>query len=84
MHLAQLHKNLNDAKLRQVDKTTELSKSFGRTKLHQEILLFSLIRSHLPDKTPVGGGKICFALFNCLFLETLQGKGCNLFLYICI
>ena len=24
----------------------------------------------------------CFPLFTCLFLETLQGKGCNLFLYI--
>ena len=43
-----------------------------------------LIQSHLPDKTSVGGSKICFTLFNCLFLETLHGKGCNLCLYICL
>ena len=35
-------------------------------------------------KLSIGGSKICFALFNCLFLDTLQGEGCNLFLYICI
>ena len=44
----------------------------------------ALIESHLPDKTSVDGSKICFVLFNCLFLETLQDKGCNLFLCICI
>ena len=31
----------------------------------------ALIQSHLPEKTSVGGSKICFALFNCLILETL-------------
>ena len=44
----------------------------------------ALIQGHLPDKTSVGENKICFPLLDCLFLETLQGKGCNLFLYICI
>ena len=42
----------------------------------------ALIQSHLPYKTSVGGSKIYFPLFTCLFLKTLQGKGCNLFLYI--
>ena len=41
----------------------------------------ALIQSNLPDKTSAGGSKTRFALFNCLFLETLLGKGCNLFLY---
>ena len=75
--MGQLHKNLNDEKPRHVAKTTELSKGFGRTELHQEISLF-----YFDSKSSVGGSKICFALLNCLFLETLQGKGCNLFLCI--
>ena len=34
----------------------------------------ALIQSHLPDKTYVGGSKICFALFNCLFLKLYEAK----------